>query len=202
MVVEASDSEQVEHLLVHFLLGIDDVENHLLRIGSDGRHIEGEIDARLVGRARDVHQTIHADVVRGERLAELQVGQWHADDGVEGLQVECGIVGVATEDDAATLRELKIFLNDVLDGEFVDAVIDVVVAEHIERALVVVGRTNHAVAVERNVVARRRVHNHLQRGPRIRVDEEIQANVGALFGHFFLGVGCWVLGDEALKLDF
>ena len=74
MVVEASDGEQIEHLLVHFLLGIDEVENHLLGVGSDGRHIEGEIDARLIGRAGDVHQTVHADVVRLERIAELQVG--------------------------------------------------------------------------------------------------------------------------------
>ena len=67
--------------------------------------------------------------------------------------------------------------------------IDVVVAEHIERAFVVIGCANHAVAVECDVVARRLVHNDLQRGPRIRVDEEVQTNVGALFGGFFVGVG-------------
>ena len=73
LVVEASHGQQVEHLLVHFLLGIDDVENHLLCVGSDGGHVEIEIYVRLFGRSADVHEAVHADVVRGERIAELQV---------------------------------------------------------------------------------------------------------------------------------
>ena len=61
--VEAADGKQIEHLLVHLFLRIDDGVNHLLGICIHCRQVHREIYLRTLRRARDVHQTVYSDIV-------------------------------------------------------------------------------------------------------------------------------------------
>ena len=54
------------------------------------------------------------------------------------LQVQVGVIGVASERDAAAFVEDKVLLNYVLDGYPVCSMQHGISAEHVETALVVV----------------------------------------------------------------
>ncbi len=56
--------------------------------------------------------------------------------------------------------------------------VDNVVAEHVEVTLIIVCRAYHAVAVQGDVVAAGLVHQKLQRGVLVAVDEEVHVHVG------------------------
>ena len=104
------------------------------------------------------------------------------------LEVECSIVWVTTERNSTALLELEVFFDNVLDGELVDAVVDVVVAKHIEAALIIIGGTYGTIAVEGNVVARLLVHDDLQRGTGCSVDVEVQTYVGGYVSELVVSV--------------
>ena len=182
--VEAADAQQIDHLLVHFLLAVDDASHHLVGIAAHGGQFQVEVHLRLIGASRDVHQAVHANVVVREAAPQLQVAQRHSVHGVVGLQVEQGVVGVAAEDDGSALLELEVFLDDVLYGEFIDAMVYEIGAEHVERALIIKGGTYGARAVEGYIVAAGLVHQEAERGVGRAVDEEVQAYVGGYVGSF------------------
>ena len=175
--VEASDAEQVEHLLFHLLLRVDDGVDHLLGVAVHRGQVHGEVDLWCARRSGDVHQAVHADVVAGEGVPDVQVAQGNTVHGVLGLQVERRIVGVASEGDGSPRHEVEVFLDDVLDGELVLPMVHHVVAEYVEPALVVVVGSYHPVAVERDVVACSVVHHQLEREVGVGVDEEVDAHV-------------------------
>ena len=98
--------------------------------------------------------------------------------------------GIAAEGYRAAFLELEVLLDDVLDGELVNAVVDVIVAKHVERTFIIIGGANGSVAVECDVVARLLVHDDFQRGVGGGIDVEVQSDVGRNI-HFlvFLLVG-------------
>ena len=119
---ETADGQQVKHLLVHLFLTVDDAVNHLLGIGAYGGQVHTEVDLGRGGRSSDIHQTVHTDVIAREAAAQLQVGEAYGIQLVLGFQVEIGLVRVATKSDEASLKEVEIALDDVLDGQFVNAI--------------------------------------------------------------------------------
>ena len=128
-------------------------------------------------RAGDVHQTVYADVVARERTADAKVAQRHSVDGIFCPQVEWGVVWVASEGDGAARHELELFLDEILNGELVGAMINHIVAKHIERALVEVVGANHAIAVEGDVIARLLIHHQLEREVLVGINQEIDAHI-------------------------
>ena len=95
-----------------------------------------------------------------------------------GLQVECGLVGVAAEDDGASLLELEILLDDVLYCHFVGAVVNGIGALHLERAFVVIGGLQRTRAVEGDVVAGLGVHQDAHGSVGLCIDQEIHVDIG------------------------
>ena len=95
--VEASHGEQVEHLLVGLLLGVEQTVYHLLSVVRQRRHVETERNLRTLWRARYVHKTVDAYVVVRERVAYVKVGKAHAVQHIKRAQVERSVVRVAAE---------------------------------------------------------------------------------------------------------
>jgi hypothetical protein len=139
--VEATYGEQVEHLLVGLLLGVEQTMYHLFCIVRQCRHVEVERHLRALRRAGDVHQAVHSHVVVRERVADVQVGKAHAVHDVECAQIERGVIRVASERYRATAEELEVFLDDVLYSQFVGSVVNIVVAVEVEGALIEIRST-------------------------------------------------------------
>ena len=175
--VEPADAQEIEHLLVHLFLRIDDRVDHLLRIAVNRRQVHREIYLRRLRRAGDVHQAVYADVVARERTAYAQVAQRHSVYGIFSPQIEWGVVWVATEGDGAARHKLELFLDEILNGELVGAMINHIVAEHIERALVEVVGADYAISVEGDIIARLLVHDQLEREVLVGVYEEIDSHI-------------------------
>ena len=114
--IESSDTEQIEHLLVHLLLRIDERIDHLFRITVYRRQVHREIYARCIWRALDIHETIYSDIVAGEGATDVQVAQRHSVHHVFSLKVECSLIWITTEVDGSSRQELEILLDDVLDS--------------------------------------------------------------------------------------
>ena len=175
--VESSYAEEVEHLLVHLFLRVDDGVNHLFGVTVYRWQVHGEVYLRSAWCAGDVHEAVYTDVVAGEGASDAQIAQRHSVYGVFSLQIERSVIGVASEGDSASGLEVEVFLDDVLDGEFILSVIHHVVAKHVESALVVVVGSDHSVAVEGDVVACLVVHHQLECEVGVGVDEEVDAHV-------------------------
>ena len=88
LIIETSDGQQIDHLLVHLLLSVDDRADHLLLIGIHGRHLKVEVHLRMDWLPSDVHQAVHTDGVTTERIADIQVGETHTVDGIDSLQIQ------------------------------------------------------------------------------------------------------------------
>ena len=177
-VVETADGKEVEHLLVHLLLTIDDGAYHLLLVGIDGGHLEVEVHLWLLGTSGDVHQTVDADGVRGKGVADAEVGEADAADDVLRLQIEGCLIRIAAEDDGAAGVEGKVLLDDVLDGDAVSAVVDGIGAEHVEGSFIIKGGADGAVAVEVDIVVGIGIHQEAQGSGGRAVDEEVDVDVG------------------------
>ena len=95
----------------------------------------------------DIHQTVHADGIVGERVADVQVREADAIDGIDGLQVEGCLIGITPEDDGAAPVEGEVLLDDVLYGNPIGSVIDGIGAEHVEGTLVMEGCPDAAFTV-------------------------------------------------------
>ena len=130
--IEATYGKQIEHLLVHLFLRVDDGVDHLLGICIHRRQVHREIYLRTLRRACDVHQAIYSNVVGRERTSDTQVAQRNAIYGIFCLQVEWCIVWVSAKGDGSAWHKLEVLLDDILDGEFIYAVVNHIVAEHIE----------------------------------------------------------------------
>ena len=174
---EAADAQEVEHLLVHLLLRVDERINHLFGVAVHRRQVHREVYLWGLRGSRDVHQAVYSDVVAGERATYLQVAQRHSVHRIFRLQVEWGVVWVASEGNGSALQEVEVFLDEVLDGELVHTMVYHIVAKHVERALVEVVGLYHSVAVERDVVARLLVHDELHSEVLVGGDEEVDAHV-------------------------
>ena len=133
-----------KHLLVHLFLTVDDAVNHLLGIGAYGGQVHTEVDLGRGGRSSDIHQTVHTDVIAREAAAQLQVGEAYGIQLVLGFQVEIGLIRVATKSDEASLKEVEIALDDVLVGQFVNAMVDEIVAINIQSTFIILEGTDHA----------------------------------------------------------
>ena len=137
--IETPHSQKVKHLLIHFFFAIDKAIYHLFGVRIDGGQVEVE---RHFGRgwgACDVHQAVNANVVVRETLAKVEVGKAHAVGRVDGLHVEPGCIRVAIKGDGAALFEGEVFLNYVLNGELIHAVVDGEVAKHVECTFIIIG---------------------------------------------------------------
>ena len=130
--IESSDTEQIEHLLVHLLLRVDERIDHLFRIAVYRRQIHREINARCIWRALDIHETIYADIVAGERATDVQVAQWHSVHHVFSLKVESRFIWISTEVDGSSRQELEVLLDNVLDSQLINTMIHHIVAKHIK----------------------------------------------------------------------
>ena len=139
LIVESSDGKQIHYLLVHFLLSIDHRAHHLLFISIHGRHLKIEFHLRCCWLSADIHQTVYAYGIVGERVADVQVREADAVDGIDGLQVEGSLIGITAEDDGAAPVESEVLLDDVLYGNPIGSVIDGIGTEHVEGALVMEG---------------------------------------------------------------
>ena len=132
LIVKAPDGQQVDDLLVKFLLTVNQTSHHLLGIVVDGRQFHVKFHGWSFWGSGDIHQTVHADIVRGEILAQIEIGECDTVHGIEGLEVEACMVGISTKGDGAALLELEVFLDDILNGQLVDAMVDNVVAKQVE----------------------------------------------------------------------
>lgn len=130
-------------------------------------------DLRRLGGAVDVHQTVDADVVSLERLSQLEVGERHTVERIAGLEIERRCKGVATEGDGRTRLELEATLDDILNGDVVATFIHIIVAIHLERTLVEPVGSDHAIAPQRDVVARSRIHQDAEREVGIRLTRKL-----------------------------
>ena len=100
---------------------------------------------------------------------------------MDGLQVEVGIIGVASEDDGTAVLESEVLLDDVLDGDIIGPVGYPICAEHVEATLVKPCGLQHAIASQRDIVACAAVHQQAQCDIGRTVDEEIDVHIGTLF---------------------
>ena len=178
LIVESTDSQQIYHLLVHLLLSVDNRAHHLLLVGIYRWHLQVEVNLWCCGLSADVHQAVHADGIAAERVADVQVGKTHAANRINGLQVECCLIGIATKHDGTTAVKRKVLLDDILDGDAVRAVINGVGSKHIKRALVVERCAYRTVTIKGDVILGAFVHQQLQggvgRGVNLKVDVDIR----------------------------
>ena len=183
LVVEAADGQQVDHLLVELLLAVDQAAHHLLGVAAHRGHLHVEVYLGVLGGAGDVHDTVHADVVGAETLAQVQVGEGHAVHHIHSLQVQRSIVGVAAKGDGSSLFEIEFFLDDVLDSEVVESMVYQVVAIEIERPFVEVRCAKRSAAVQGHVVAALGIHQQSEGSVGSGVDTEIHAQVRGNLGY-------------------
>ena len=94
------------------------------------------------------------------------------------MQIQGCLIRIASEDDCATSVEGEVLLNDVLNGDAVGTMIDGIGAEHIEGSLVMVGGSDGALTVQRNIVLRVGIHQEVQSGVGRGVDEEVDIDIG------------------------
>lgn len=180
--IEPADGEQIEDLLVHLFLGIDDRVYHLAGVGGERREIEVEGDGGLAWCACDVHKTVDWHVVGCEGVAYIEVGKGHTVDGVLRLHIEEGIVGVTAEGDGASLVEGEVATQEILDGHLIEAVVGNVVAEDVEPAFVEIVDTQVARAKEVDIVASGLVHKEVETGIGSGMNEEVEVEIGSLRG--------------------
>ena len=114
---------------------------------------------------------------------------------MHGLQVECRLIGVASEDDGSTTVEGEVLGEDVLDGDVVGAVVDGVGAEHVEGTFIMIGGADGAVAVEGDIVVGAGIHQQLEGGVGCGVDQEVEVDVGFVLW----SVECGVWSEITLK---
>ena len=114
---EPSHGEQIEYLLVFLLLGVEQRVYHLLHVVRHIWHVKVEVHFGSFRLAGDVHQAVHAHVVVGERLSDVQVGKAYTVEHVESLQVECSSIRIASERYCSAFLEEEVLLYDILYGE-------------------------------------------------------------------------------------
>ena len=178
LIVESTDSQQIYHLLVHLLLSVDNRAYHLLLVSIYRWHLQVEVNLWCCGLSTYVHQAVYTDGVAAERVADIQVAQTHTANRINGLQVECSLIGIATKHDGTTAVKRKVLLDDILDGDAVRAVINGVGSKHIKRALVVERCAYRTVTIKGDVILGAFVHQQLQggvgRGVNLEVDVDIR----------------------------
>ena len=170
-------------MLIHLLLAGNHRANHLLFLTIYRRHVQVEVKTGCASLTADIHQTIDTDGVLRERVTDVQVGERHAIHGIDGLQVQAGIKGIAAKGDGAALIEGEVLLDDVLDGESISAMIYGIDAKHVERSLVIEGGLNVAGTIKRDVVTRAGIHQKAHASLRRDVDIEIDVDIGGAGGH-------------------
>ena len=156
---KTSDSEEIQYLLIHFFFTVDEAVNHLFCLTVHRRHIEFKINFGRVGRARNVHDAIHADIIAREALPEIQVGQTDAVDQILGFQVQNGIIWIATKFDSSALVKLEILLDHILYRKFVDPMVYQIVAIEVEAAFIIVGGPHGATTIKSDVISCFLVHD-------------------------------------------
>ena len=86
------------------------------------------------------------------------------------------------------MGKVEHLLYDVLNGQLIDAVVDVVGAEDIDAAFVEPVGPQRPTAVERDVVVGRLVHDDAQRSVGRGVDEEADVDVSGNVGAVVIGL--------------
>ena len=80
-------------------------------------------------------------------MSDVEVGKTHTVEYVQCLEVERGVVGVASEGYCSALLKEEVLLYDVLYGELVDTVVDNLVAVYVECSLVKICGSKHTVSI-------------------------------------------------------
>ena len=80
--IEATDSKEIEYLLVHLLGRIDDGADHLACVGGEAWQVEVEGYGGFAWCAGDIHEAVDGHVIGGEGAADIEVGEGHAVEGV------------------------------------------------------------------------------------------------------------------------
>ena len=128
-----------------------------------------------------VHQAIYLDV----RLVQAQhagighqVVERHGVHGVARIDVECGVQRRAIEDDGTSLVNRKVLAYHLLQAELINALVNIIIAEHLHISLVVKLCTDIAAAPPADVVAGRRVHDNAHSGFGSGINSQVQADIG------------------------
>ena len=184
--VEAADTKEIDDLHVALFLRGDERADHLLFLFVGIEDIEVEGDTRFACLSANVHEAVYAGGVVGKIGLGVNVVERYARDGVDGLKVEVGLVGVAVEDERSAVGELKVFVNDLLEGKVVGSALDAIGAEETEGALVVVVGKHTAAPVEGYLVTRLSIHEEIHRGAVVDVEVEVDKQVRTSRGAFSL----------------
>ena len=176
MRIETSYCQQIDDLLAHLLLTVDDAAYHLFLVAVDIQNVEVEVQDRSPWLSCDIHQAVYPDGAR-ERTSDVQVAERYAAHDVLRLHVNLGIVGIAAEDNGASLLEDEVLLDDILNGDVVSSVADFVGSEHVEAAFVVVGGMYVATSAQGDVVAGVHVHKQADGGVGRRIDPQAHGKV-------------------------
>ena len=164
--------------MLHLVLAVDDAVDHLLHVGADSWHVHVEVDLGIRRCPCDFHQTVDTDVVARESTTQLQVCKIHGIEHILCFEVEVGIAWITAKSDGTALLEGEVTLDDVLDGQFIDATIYNVVTIEFHATFIIIGGANDACTVQVDIVSACLVHDDLQRSVGCGMDEEVDMYVG------------------------
>ena len=71
--IESSDSQQIQHLLIHLVFAVDNAIDHLFRLVVERWDVEREIQPGIGRCSGNVHKAIHLHIVGRKALSHVQV---------------------------------------------------------------------------------------------------------------------------------